>query len=455
MKFQEHLSNPQFNAYFNVNSLISNFNPNMQQVKESIQLDLEDQELWSSFAQFTNEMILTKAGRRLFPLIRLSVNGLEDTALYTIQIEFKYSDNFKYRFVSGEWKTSNRTEFTNRAQQQQPPIVYEHPDSPNYGHHWSKDQITFSKLKLTNSELHNKKDLIFLKSLCKYDPIIHIYKHDRSNIECKELIFSKCFRETQFIAVTAYQNEQITKLKITHNPFAKAFLNNKPMITIENDQVITTEQPIKREIKQTIEYVQQKQNVQEIAIQNEQASKYLLQTWYQNYYPMHGQSNPPYNQQSNNSYYNAYANNYTTPHDYFYQHYYYNQYQQQAGTHYTKQENSYDYNTNASSIENSDLSITTEADRSKQSSPIYENNYQKQSNKRSFDTDNELYDRPIKKVSTSSPQPLMYNESQFYAFNNYTQRQNDQQYETESNQETELQANSSASSLALSNSSIN
>ena len=31
------------------------------------------------------------------------------------------------------------------------------------------------------------------------------------------------FRESQFMAVTAYQNQQITKLKIDNNPFAKGF----------------------------------------------------------------------------------------------------------------------------------------------------------------------------------------------------------------------------------------
>lgn len=35
------------------------------------------------------------------------------------------------------------------------------------------------------------------------------------------------FPETQFIAVTAYQNEEVTSLKIKYNPFAKAFLDAK------------------------------------------------------------------------------------------------------------------------------------------------------------------------------------------------------------------------------------
>jgi len=34
------------------------------------------------------------------------------------------------------------------------------------------------------------------------------------------------FPETQFITVTAYQNQQITRLKIDRNPFAKGFRNS-------------------------------------------------------------------------------------------------------------------------------------------------------------------------------------------------------------------------------------
>jgi hypothetical protein len=35
-------------------------------------------------------------------------------------------------------------------------------------------------------------------------------------------------QETNFIAVTAYQNSKITHLKIINNPFAKAFRGHKP-----------------------------------------------------------------------------------------------------------------------------------------------------------------------------------------------------------------------------------
>ena len=41
-----------------------------------------------------------------------------------------------------------------------------------------------------------------------------------------KVVAQVCFPETTFVAVTAYQNEAVTQLKITNNPFAKAFREN-------------------------------------------------------------------------------------------------------------------------------------------------------------------------------------------------------------------------------------
>ena len=41
-----------------------------------------------------------------------------------------------------------------------------------------------------------------------------------------KIVFQADFPETTFVAVTAYQNEEVTQLKITNNPFAKAFREN-------------------------------------------------------------------------------------------------------------------------------------------------------------------------------------------------------------------------------------
>lgn len=41
-----------------------------------------------------------------------------------------------------------------------------------------------------------------------------------------KIVLRADFPETTFVAVTAYQNEEVTQLKITNNPFAKAFREN-------------------------------------------------------------------------------------------------------------------------------------------------------------------------------------------------------------------------------------
>lgn len=41
-----------------------------------------------------------------------------------------------------------------------------------------------------------------------------------------KIVLKVDFPETTFVAVTAYQNEEVTQLKITNNPFAKAFREN-------------------------------------------------------------------------------------------------------------------------------------------------------------------------------------------------------------------------------------
>ena len=54
----------------------------------------------------------------------------------------------------------------------------------------------------------------------KYMVVIKI-RQEGSNFSYPEMEF--VFHESAFFAVTAYQNNKITQLKIQNNPFAKAF----------------------------------------------------------------------------------------------------------------------------------------------------------------------------------------------------------------------------------------
>jgi T-box len=97
--------------------------------------------------------------------------------------------------------------------------IYIHPESPNFGAHWMKEPISFAKVKLTNKA--NGNGQIMLNSLHKYEPRVLLV---RVGSEQRQVV-TYPFPETQFIAVTAYQNEEVTSLKIKYNPFAKAFLD--------------------------------------------------------------------------------------------------------------------------------------------------------------------------------------------------------------------------------------
>lgn len=176
---------------------------------------LDDRDLWIRFERFTNEMIVTKNGRRMFPVVKISVNGLDPKSMYTVLLEFVQIDNHRWKYVNGEWIPGGKAEV--------PPsnAIYVHPESPNFGAHWMKESISFAKVKLTNK--CNGNGQIMLNSLHKYEPRVHLVKVGTE----QRRIVTFPFPETQFIAVTAYQNEEVTTLKIRYNPFAKAFLDAK------------------------------------------------------------------------------------------------------------------------------------------------------------------------------------------------------------------------------------
>ncbi|KAM3857278.1 T-box transcription factor TBX19-like [Diretmus argenteus] len=187
--------------------------------ERGLSVKLEDAELWRRFQNFTNEMIVTKNGRRMFPVLKVSVSGLDPSSMYSFLLDFVPADGCRWKFINGEWVAAGRAE--GRGESRGHGGIYIHPDSPNFGAHWMKAAVTFNKVKLTNKV--NGGGQIMLNSLHKYEPQLHIMCVG----SCHRLVSNISFRETQFIAVTAYQNEEITALKIKYNPFAKAFLDAK------------------------------------------------------------------------------------------------------------------------------------------------------------------------------------------------------------------------------------
>ncbi|KAM4561875.1 T-box transcription factor TBX15 [Fundulus diaphanus] len=192
---------------------------------EEIQVELQCADLWKRFHDIGTEMIITKAGRRMFPAMRVKIAGLDPHQQYYIAMDIVPVDNKRYRYVyhSSKWMVAGN------ADSPVPPRVYIHPDSLASGDTWMRQVVSFDKLKLTNNELDDQGHII-LHSMHKYQPRVHIIRKDFSSelsankpVPSGEGVKTFSFSETVFTTVTAYQNQQITRLKIDRNPFAKGF----------------------------------------------------------------------------------------------------------------------------------------------------------------------------------------------------------------------------------------
>ncbi|XP_066133087.1 MAX gene-associated protein isoform X9 [Saccopteryx bilineata] len=193
-----------------------------------ITVTLDNNSMWNEFYHRSTEMVLTKQGRRMFPYCRYWITGLDSNMKYILVMDISPVDNHRYKWNGRWWEPSGKAE---------PHVlgrVFIHPESPSTGHYWMHQPVSFYKLKLTNNTLDQEGHII-LHSMHRYLPRLHLVPAEKAT-EVIQLngpgVHTFTFPQTEFFAVTAYQNIQITQLKIDYNPFAKGFrddgLNSKP-----------------------------------------------------------------------------------------------------------------------------------------------------------------------------------------------------------------------------------
>ncbi|KAF0992035.1 hypothetical protein HZS_618, partial [Henneguya salminicola] len=224
MPIQNNQHDNMISTHIAINSISQNLNTSYENISScvngspppytSLTVELLETELWSLFSNVVNEMIVTRDGRRLFPVYKVKVIGLETNEMYKFELDFKLVESCRWKYGNGEWLKSTRAEVLTTSRK------YTHPDSPNFGKFWSDTHVSFSRIKITNRESPNGSK-IFLPSMHKYIPRLCIKKIDKNKSDIILGYFS--FEETEFIAVTAYQNDEVTQLKVRYNPFAKAF----------------------------------------------------------------------------------------------------------------------------------------------------------------------------------------------------------------------------------------
>ncbi|CAO1322917.1 unnamed protein product [Diamesa serratosioi] len=205
-----------------------------------IQCHLETKELWDKFHELGTEMIVTKTGRRMFPTLRVSFSGPlrgQPSDRYAVLLDIVAVDSRRYRYAyhRSSWLVAGK------ADPPAPPRLYSHPDTPVGADALRKQVISFEKVKLTNNEM-DKNGQIVLNSMHRYQPRIHLVRlcpgqnipttpKELSELDHKTYVFP----ETVFTAVTAYQNQLITKLKIDSNPFAKGFRDSSRLTDFDRD----------------------------------------------------------------------------------------------------------------------------------------------------------------------------------------------------------------------------
>ncbi|XP_036076469.1 T-box transcription factor TBX1 isoform X1 [Rousettus aegyptiacus] len=174
----------------------------------SVSVQLEMKALWDEFNQLGTEMIVTKAGRRMFPTFQVKLFGMDPMADYMLLMDFVPVDDKRYRYAfhSSSWLVAGK------ADPATPGRVHYHPDSPAKGAQWMKQIVSFDKLKLTNNLLDDNGHII-LNSMHRYQPRFHVvYVDPRKDSEkyAEENFKTFVFEETRFTAVTAYQNHRRT-----------------------------------------------------------------------------------------------------------------------------------------------------------------------------------------------------------------------------------------------------
>ncbi|XP_062869502.1 T-box brain protein 1 [Trichomycterus rosablanca] len=221
-----HSYSTQYNQYNQSSALYPLSPAHTGLMNTKAQVYLCNRTLWLKFHRHHTEMIITKQGRRMFPFLSFNISGLDPTAHYNIFVDVILADPNHWRFQGGKWVPCGKAD-TNVTGNR----VYMHPDSPNTGAHWMRQEISFGKLKLTNNKgaSNNNGQMVVLQSLHKYQPRVHLVEVNEDGTEDSsrsDRVHTFTFPETQFTSVTAYQNTDITQLKIDHNPFAKGFRDN-------------------------------------------------------------------------------------------------------------------------------------------------------------------------------------------------------------------------------------
>lgn len=221
-----------------------------------IQVTLDNNSMWNEFFRCQTEMIVTKQGSRMFPYCRFHISGLQPSRKYFLIMDILPVDSSCYKWTGKSWQVAGKALCDLKSR------PFAHPESPSMGQHWMQSPVSFYKLKLT-SNISDQEGNFVLHPMQRYMPRLHVVQTDKAAEDLKinghnDVTFT--FPQTEFMAVTTYQNSQFAQLKVDYNPFAKGLKEDgagswglKPRTGTSKDShkaATTSEQhPVKKSLK--------------------------------------------------------------------------------------------------------------------------------------------------------------------------------------------------------------
>ncbi|XP_061906610.1 MAX dimerization protein MGA a isoform X4 [Entelurus aequoreus] len=217
-----------------------------------IRVTLDNNNMWNEFFRCKTEMIVTKQGSRMFPYCRFRISGLQPSKKYVLMMDVQPLDRSHYTWTGTSWQVAGK------AENHVTSLPFSHLESPSTGHQWMQNPVSFYKLKLT-SNTADKEGNAILHPMHRYIPRLHVVQTEKAAKDIKlntSNVATFTFQQTEFIAVTAYQNSQFVQLKVDYNPFAKG-LKEDPVgswglkLKSHQDGVAKTreQQPLKKNLK--------------------------------------------------------------------------------------------------------------------------------------------------------------------------------------------------------------
>ncbi|XP_039992476.1 MAX dimerization protein MGA a isoform X3 [Xiphias gladius] len=227
-------------------------------VCKGIRVTLDNNSMWNEFFRCKTEMILTKQGSRMFPYCRFRISGLQPSRKYSLIMDIQPLDNSRYKWTGNSWQVAGKAECHVKSQ------PFAHPESPSTGQHWMQNPVSFYKLKLTNN-ISDQEGNAILHPMHRYFPQLHIVQTDKAAKDIKlngPCVVTFTFPQTEFMAVTAYQNSRFAQLKVNYNPFAKGLkedgssswglklkLNSGKDSHKDGDSTTNEQHPVKKSLK--------------------------------------------------------------------------------------------------------------------------------------------------------------------------------------------------------------